>query len=295
MPAAAVSVVIVNYNAGALLERCVRAVLASAYPAIVRVIVSDNGSVDGSLAAIKAIAHADARVQTIENEANPGFAAANNRALPLAIGDYVLFLNPDCIVEPETIARMAAAMDRDADAGMAGCLLRNPDGTEQRGCRRRMPTPASALARVLLLDRLLPRRFAGFDLTGAALPAQASAIEAISGAFMFVRQTALAAVGPLDEGYFLHCEDLDWCQRFADAGWKILFVPDAVATHAQGSSGNTNPVAVEWHKHRGMLRFYRKFQRGRYPLPMLWLVGLGVSLRFLLVAALLTLRAPFRR
>jgi GT2 family glycosyltransferase len=284
-------VVIVNYNGGALIERCVLAVLASDYPAIDQLILSDNGSTDESLVAISALAKADSRVQVIENGANLGFAAANNRALPLSTGEFLLFLNPDCVVEPGTISRMAAIMELSPETGMAGCLVLNPDGSEQRGCRRNLPTPISALASVLKLNRLFPVRTPGFDLTGTPLPREAVEVEAISGAFMFVRRRAIEAVGPMDEGYFLHCEDLDWCMRFRQAAWKILFVPDARATHVQGASSHATPVAVEFHKHRGMLRYYGKFLRDRNPLVLLWLVTFAVWLRFAAKAALIRLGA----
>jgi GT2 family glycosyltransferase len=291
MKAAPLSVVIVNYNAGALLERCLLAIFASDYPAIAQVIVSDNGSSDGSLGAIRDLAKTEARITIIENGANIGFAAANNRALLLVSGAYVLFLNPDCVVEPTTISRTVATMDLHPEAGMAGCLVQNRDGSEQRGCRRKLPTPASALARVFQFDRLFPGRGYGFDLTGTPLPTEPVVVEAISGAFMLVRKCALDAVGALDEGYFLHCEDLDWCMRFNRAGWKILFVPGAKAMHVQGASGDSAPVGVELHKHRGMLRYYKKFHRDHYPLPLFWLVTAGVWLRFAAKAAWLKLKA----
>jgi GT2 family glycosyltransferase len=280
-----VSVIIVNYNAGPLLEKCVASVLASDFAAIGPVVVSDNASSDGSLRAVVAIAKTDQRAQIVENGANLGFAAGNNRALPFVTGDYVLFLNPDCAVEPETIARMADVMARNPQAGMAGCLVLNPDGSEQRGCRRRMPTPLTALARVLQFDRVFPGRGYGFDLTGTPLPPEPVEVEAISGAFMFVRRSALDAVGPLDEGYFMHAEDLDWCMRFRQRGWKILFVPGAKATHVQGASSRGAPVRIEYYKHQGMLRFYRKFYRDRYPRPLFWLITLAVWLRFAAKAA----------
>jgi GT2 family glycosyltransferase len=172
---------------------------------------------------------------------------------------------------------------------MAGCLLCNPDGSEQRGGRRRLPTLSTAFERVLKFNRLFPGRQSGFDLAGTPLPAEPVEVEAISGAFMFVRKAGLDAVGAMDEGYFLHCEDLDWCMRFKLAGWKILFVPDVRVTHAQGSSSRNTPVAVEYHKHRGMLRYYRKFHRSTYPLVLFWLVTLAVWSRFAAKAVWLTL------
>ena len=105
-------------------------------------------------------------------------------------------------------------------------------------------------------------------------------MEAISGAFMLVRRGALEAIGALDEGYFLHCEDLDWCMRFREAGQQVLFVPDVAVVHHKGACSKDRPLRVLWHMHRGMIRFYGKFFRDRYPLPMMWLVYAGVWLRF---------------
>jgi len=289
--AAAVSVICVNFNGGALLVDCVRAVLASKLS--VQVIVADNGSDDGSVAALRAALGSDARLAVVEHGANLGFARANNAVLPRATGEFLLFLNPDCLVAPETLGQVREAMGQWPHAGMAGCLIRNPDGSEQHGCRRRTPTPFPAFGRAFGLDRLFRGRggYAAVDMSGEPLPAAPVEVEAISGAFMFVRRSALEAVGPLDEGYFLHCEDLDWCLRFRRAGFGVLFVPGAVVTHFQGSASAGRPLRVEWHKHRGMLRYFRKFFLRDYPLPLAWLVAVGVWLRFAGVAA----RVLFKR
>ena len=106
---------------------------------------------------------------------------------------------------------------------------------------------------------------------------------------MLARRTAIEQVGMLDEGYFMHCEDLDWCVRFGQAGWKILFVPQAQAVHKRGRSSRTRPIHVELYKHRGMIRFYRKFLRHRYPEIMLWGVTVAVWTRFFARAITLSL------
>jgi GT2 family glycosyltransferase len=284
-----VSVVVVNYNGGGWVLRCASAVLEST--ASVELIIFDNASIDGSVGALNKLASADSRVRVIVSKTNLGFAAGCNRGLAAANpeSEFVLFLNPDCVIGNGTIARMGEAMRQHPEAGLAGCLIRNPDGSEQRGSRRRMPTPMSALARVLKFARWFPGRQSGFDLNTTPAPVAPVEVEAISGAFMFARKRVLPEVGSLDEGYFLHCEDLDWCMRFNNAGWKILFVPDVAVTHAQGSSSKTTPVRVELYKHQGMLRFYRKFYRQRYGLPLYLLVVAAVWLRFAAKAAWLGL------
>jgi hypothetical protein len=120
-------------------------------------------------------------------------------------------------------------------------------------------------------------------------------VEAILGAFMFVRLEALEEVGLLDEGYFLHCEDLDWCERFRRAGFDVLFVPEVTVVHDKGASSRGRPVRVLWHMHRGMVRYFRKFFRDQYPRPLLWLVVAGVWLRFAVLAAAALVREGIRR
>lgn len=287
---AAVSVVIVNYNAGSLLAETVASVVRSTVP--VEIFVSDNGSTDGSVDLLRQAMGEVAKLHIVENGANLGFAGGNNAVLPKTCGDWLLFLNPDCLIQPDTLKRMLAALDGQDNVGMAGCLIRNADGSEQAGCRRLIPTPWQALMRVVNLSRFFPSHplAKDFNLTGTPLPERPVDMEAISGAFMLVRREALDKVGPLDEGYFLHCEDLDWCLRFTQAGYRILFVPNVVITHAKGGCSLSRPIFVEWHKHKGMARFYRKFFRDRYPLALMALVYLAVWARFVAKAVYLAVR-----
>jgi GT2 family glycosyltransferase len=293
------SVITANFNAGAHLAAAARSVLASSVP--VEVLVVDNASTDASLTALRATIPDEARLHVIENRTNLGFAKANNLALPEARGEWLLFLNPDCVIQPDTIARMQDAMRRHPEAGMAGCLLLNPDGTEQAGCRRETPSPGRAFVRAFGLGGLARRLglrsgiARDFVRQGDPLPSHPLPVDAISGAFMFVRREALDAVGPLDEGYFLHCEDLDWCERFRRAGYTVLFVPDVAIVHDKGVSSRGRPVRVLWHMHRGMVRYYRKFFLGEHPRPLFWLVLIGIWLRFGLLAVWAAVRLGMSR
>jgi GT2 family glycosyltransferase len=292
--APAVGVIVVNYNAGDLLSACVGAALGSEVP--LEVVVSDNGSDDGSLAQLRALFGADPRLHILENRANLGFAAANNRALPLVRADRLLFLNPDCLVGPDTLGRMLAFMESRPDVGMAGCIVRNPDGSEQVASRRAIPDPWIALKRILRLDRLLPNRGGRrLNLHDEPLPSEPVEVEAISGSFMLVRRRALEAVGPLDEGYFLHCEDLDWFVRFRQAGWTIALVPDVDVIHHKGACSRRSPLLVERHKHRGMERFYRKFQAPEYPMLFNGLVIFGIRAHYRSLVLADTLSRMFGR
>ena len=274
-----VSTIVVNFNAGELLAESVAALLASPYA--LEVVVSDNGSHDRSLTLIRERHATDPRLKVLENGANLGFARGVNIALPHTGADYVLILNPDCIVGSDTLPRMVELMNSIPEAGMAGCVVRNPDGSEQKASRRRIPDPWIGLVRFLRLDRFSPTfKQHRLDLVDSPLPDHPLSVEAISGSFMLVRREALDEIGPLDEGYFLHCEDLDWFARFGRSRWKIYFVPDVEVVHFQGACSKARPVRVEWHKHRGMVRFFRKFQANNHTLPFRMLVVTGIWAHF---------------
>jgi GT2 family glycosyltransferase len=277
-----ISAIIVNYNAGELLRRCIDSLVNC--PLEIEIIVVDNASTDASLDALRELS----RVQILKNPENMGFAAACNRGMSAATAPFFLFLNPDCSFAPGALTCLLDAMRVDERVGMAGGRLVNPDGTEQGGGRRNIPTPWRSFVRAFGLVRFSdrwPRLFLDFHLHKQPLPDHAIEVEAISGACMLVNRKAVEDAGTWDEGYFLHCEDLDWCIRFRQRGWKILFVPSAKISHALGVCGRTRPVFVEWHKHKGMMRFYRKFFRRQYPGILMGLVAVGVWFRFGIVAA----------
>ena len=147
------SVVIVNFNGGKLLTECVRSVLKSSVS--VQVLVSDNNSSDGSIELLLNQVQ-DKRLHIEMNDQNLGFAKGVNSALPLATGEYLLLLNPDCVVQPDIIEEMLRRIEQHPDVGMAGCLILNLDGSEQAGCRRRVPTPWRTMVRVFHLNALFP-------------------------------------------------------------------------------------------------------------------------------------------
>jgi len=290
-----VSIIIVNFNGGPLILEAVAAALASTIP--VELLISDNGSTDGSLNAVYKTFGKDRRVHIISNGSNLGFSRANNIALKQAKGHYVLLLNPDCIIQSDTLSRMLDVMISRPDAGMAGCLIYNPDGSEQAGCRRAVPTPWRSLVRILHLNKIFPNnpRFRTFLLHQEPLPSEPEPVEAISGAFMLVLRKAVEQVGLLDEEYFMHCEDMDWCMRFRQKNWKVLFVPNIGITHYKGACSKDRPIRVLYHMHRGMVRFYRKFFKHQYPTPLMAIVTGAAWLRFLMLAARELVRRPFQK
>jgi GT2 family glycosyltransferase len=280
-----ISAIIVNFNAGGYLQACVNSLLNC--PLNIETIVVDNASSDDSLDVLLGLQ----RIQIIKNSTNLGFATACNIGARAASAPFLLFLNPDCSFVPGTLIRLLEALNVNERVGMVGGLLVNTDGSEQAGGRRAVPTPWRSLVRAFGLARFSdrwPRLFYDFHLHKQPLPDRAIEVEAISGACMLVSREAMQEVGDWDEGYFLHCEDLDWCMRFRHKGFKILFVPSATISHAYGVCGRGKPIFVEWHKHKGMMRFYWKFFRHQYPGVLMGLVAVGVWLRFGLVAGYYT-------
>ncbi len=274
-----VSIAIVNYNAGPLLTRCVNAALEQAQ----EVIVVDNASIDSSIEKLKNSFPMEIRLNLISTGKNSGFAAGCNFGLGASTQPYILFLNPDCILGDNSLQRLVQVLESDSHIGMVGGYLINPNGSEQGGGRRAIPSPWRACVRAFglyHLEKYWPQLFFDFHLHKQPLPQTPIEVEAISGALMLVRREAIKDVGTWDEGYFLHCEDLDWCMRFKQKNWKIVFVPDAPAIHSQGTCSRTRPFFVAWHKHKGMLRFYQKFFRHQYPGALMRVITLGIWFRF---------------
>jgi len=283
-----VSIVVVNYNAGHLLVPCIDLCLQQSG----QVILVDNASIDVSIDEVSSRFGANSRLRIIRNEANLGFSVACNIGAKEATGQFVLFLNPDCAMEEGAVAKLKLALESDPNAGMAGALLIDEDGKEQVGGRRAVPTPWRSLVRSLHLSRFAERYrlFTDFNLHKQELPDGPIEVEAISGACTMVSRRAMRDVGPWDERYFLHCEDFDLCMRYRQKEWSILFVPSSRIVHHRGACSRSRPVFVEWHKHRGMLRFYKKFFRHEYPGALMWLITLGVWMRFCTVIVYIGLR-----
>jgi hypothetical protein len=229
-----VSVIIVSYNVREFLRQCLLSLREALTSLAAELFVVDNASTDGSGEMVR---REFPEVQLIANRENLGFAAANNQALRQARGRLVVLLNPDTVVQENTLVAIRNFMDTHPDTGMVGCKILNPDGTLQLACRRSFPTPWVAFTRLSGLSRLFPksRWFGRYNLT--YLPEDETAeVEAISGSFMAVRRQALVQVGALDEDFFLYGEDLDWCFRMRQVGWKIYYYPGTQIIHFKGES-----------------------------------------------------------
>jgi GT2 family glycosyltransferase len=254
-------VVIVSHGAPALLRRCLASLREHPPAAAMRVTVVDSGSPDETP---EMVAREFPEVRLVR-EANIGFSAANNLALRESSADFALLLNPDTEVYAGTLDAALARMSADPRIGMVGVKLVTESGALDHACKRSFPTPLAALAHFTGIGR-------GADAPGALSQYRATdlgddepgEVDAVNGAFMLCRTAAIREVGLLDEGYWLYMEDLDWCHRFWDAGWKVFYEPAGTALHVKGgSSAGRRAPRQEIAFHRGMGRFYRRFDAPR--------------------------------
>jgi GT2 family glycosyltransferase len=270
--------VIVTWNCRSYLGPCLESVWRSTQEHTFEVIVADNASSDGVTDYLRR-AWPDVRV--IETGGNLGFAVANNRAFATARGRHIVLLNPDTVVRAGALDRLVAHLDEHPGAGVVAPRLLNPDGTDQ-GTARRFPSPAVAvLGRRSPLTRLFPdNRWSRRYLVGRNhANDRPFEVDWVSGACLMVPRTVIDQVGGLDEGFFMHWEDADWCFRVKQAGRSVWCVPDAEVTHHEGGSRQGWPAAQVLHFHRGAYRFYAKHFAGGPRRPLRPLVRAALMTR----------------
>lgn len=276
-----IEAVIINFNAGEALARCVSAVFAQ--PIATRVTVVDNASTDDSLESLRRSAGDNQNLEIQVNGANLGFARGVNAAVAGLEGaaPYLLILNPDCELLPGSLVELVNALDRDPGAALASPAVVDRKGRPMKATLRSFPTPLKSFLTFSGLWRLgfwFPA-FQGVDQTGQ-MPAVTAKAEGVSGACMLLRRELFLEMGGLDESYGMHGEDLDLMYRIARGGMHCLLVPSARVFHDQGLSSKSRPGWVHWQKHLGMQRFFLKFQAAQHSLPVRWLVLSGIWARF---------------
>jgi GT2 family glycosyltransferase len=284
-----IAAVVVTYESASTIGECLDRLRAA--DGIVQVRVVDNASSDETVAIIQRHATVDARVRFIANPDNPGFGTACNQgvaAVDAAGADWIALVNPDLMVQPDTLARMAAlAVEGAGGEGggqdcdglpcvLLGADLVGEDGVRDPAARRRAPDFTSML-RALLSG-------GGSTSASMAIPPDdrlaLQPVEAVSGALMLMPRALYDRLGGFDEGYRLHAEDLDLCRRAQASGAMIAVANQARVMHVRGVSSRSRPVFVEWHKHRGLARYFRKFEAPRRGLPVRLLVYAMIWARF---------------
>lgn len=257
-------VIIINFNAGEALLACVASVLAADEE--VSVVVADNQSSDRSMAALRGQYGSSALVSMIDNPVNLGFGRAVNACAQHATEPFLLILNPDCELFPDTLSLLRQALEGDNRAALSAPVLINQAGKPMRGNLRRLPDAWKALMTGTGLCRLADRipGFAGVEIGPDSYPANTSPAEAVSGACMLVKTEIFRSLGGFDEQFSMHFEDLDLMARIQQAGMHCLLVPRARAVHHAGLSSASRPLWVHRQKHRSLQRYFHKhvFPRG---------------------------------
>lgn len=250
-------VVVVSHGAEGLLRNCLRSLQEHPAAGQMQVTVVDSGSPDPTP---DMVANEFPAVRLIRC-ANVGFSAANNLVLRESEARAVLLLNPDTEVYAGALDAALARLWSDERIGMVGVKLLTESGELDHACKRSFPTPLSALAHFTGVGRSEGASSALSQYRATQLgDDEPGEVDAVNGAFMLCRAEAVREVGLLDEGYWLYMEDLDWCHRFWDAGWKVFYEPAGTALHVKGgSSGARRAPRQEIAFHRGMARFYRRF------------------------------------
>ncbi len=279
-----ISVITVAYDCRDLLRPMLVSLDGAAGGRTYEVVVADNASRDG---VVEMLRREWPAVRVIEMGANAGFAKANNRGLAVARGRYVMLLNPDTVAHPGSLAALADFMDATPDAAVAAPRLLYPDLTDQ-GTARSFPTAAAALfGRRSLLTKLFPgnhwsrRYLSGRARTGD----EPFAVDWVSGAAMMVRRASIDRVGGLDEGFFMHWEDADWCHRMKDDGAKVYCVPASRIVHHEGGSRRGWPPSQLRAFHDGAYRYYAKHHAPQWWNPLRYAAAIGLRLRAALLIA----------
>ncbi|HLB25801.1 MAG TPA: glycosyltransferase family 2 protein [Nitrospirota bacterium] len=275
-----VSVITINNSNPELILGCLESVYTTAGGLDVEAVVVDNATTDGSIEAVRA-RFPQARI--IVNDKKEGFSANNNKGLRAAKGEFLMLLNDDTVVHEGALEMMAGFLEAHPEAGAAGAMLINPDGTPQF-TGRGTPGIGAAVMISLGLHRLFPDNpvTSKYYMKKGSY-SEAEEVESVNGAAMMVRREALDKAGYLDEGFFLFCEDVDWSIRIREAGYKLFFLPGARITHFRGSStGGRRAVKIY---HKSLMRFYRKHYAKKHVFLVNWLVYLGIFIRFLIYYA----------
>jgi len=267
-------VIIVSHGAQDLLRRCLLSLEEHPSKESMRVTVVDSGSLDDTPDMVEQ----EFPGVHLVRRGNIGFSAANNVVLAATDAPFSLLLNPDTEVHEGALDSSLARLRNDPEIGMVGCKLVLPEGGIDHAAKRSFPTPLGAIA-----------HFTGIGRHSRALESlsqyratdlgddEAGEVDAVNGAYMMVRAEALADVGLLDESYWLYMEDLDWCRRFWLRGWKVFYDPSGTTLHVKGgSSGKRRGYKQEIAFHRGMGRFYRRFDAENSPMILNFAVYCGI-------------------
>ncbi len=269
-----ISVIIVNYNVKELLEQCIISILAASKNLKAEIIVVDNNSFDGSVDYLKSKFASNTSIRIIASPINLGFAKANNLGAKEAKGEYLLILNPDTILQEDTLEKSLSFYKSSENTGALTCKLILPNGKLDLACRRSFPTPSVAVYRILGLSRIFPnsKTFGKYNLTYLD-ENKTYEVDAIVGAFMLFKKDIYDKVNGFDEDYFMYGEDLDLCYRIKKAGYKIFYYPDTSIIHYKGESTKKSSISYVNNFYGAMQIFVKKNLNSSF-----WLMNILIKL-----------------
>ncbi len=275
------SIVIVNWNTRDYLLGALRTIYAAPPAFDFEIIVVDNASSDGSADAVR---REYPGVVLRANDRNACYAEGNNQGIALASGEYVLLLNPDVEVPPGTLDDAIRVAERLPKLGALGARQLNPDGSVQPSLRG-FPTPAGVLWEATGLARLFPqsRTFGAYRMRWFTYDREAD-VDQPMGTFLLIPRRALDDVGVLDERFPIFFNEVDWCYRARQRGWRIVFSPEVSITHYGAGSTRQIAPAMAWESRRGLLDFYRKHYPSPVFLPIYWVAVAGSWIQAALTA-----------
>ncbi|RJQ26264.1 glycosyltransferase family 2 protein [Candidatus Parcubacteria bacterium] len=296
-----ISIIIVSYNTKDLLLNCIRSIVDTVKKTKYEIIVVDNASTDGTCGAISNFKFQPrlnrgqiSNFKLIKSDKNIGYSAANNIGVKQSKGRFVLFLNPDTLIYEKTIDGMVKFMDENEKVGAATCFVELPNKELDDAAHRGFPTPWRAFSHFSYLSKIFPQQklFSGYSLSHLDLE-HSHDIDACAGAFMIVRREAGEEVKWWDESFFWYGEDLDFCYRLKEKGWKIFFVPDYKILHYKGVSGGIKNISRHLSiadketktqainaRFKAMEVFYNKHYQNKYPFIISSLIKTGIKSRW---------------
>ena len=257
------SIIIVSWNVRELLQNCLHSILAETNLTM-QIIVVDSASTDGSAAMV---AENFPQVELVACQENVGFPGGNNLGLERANGRYILLLNPDTVVHGDALAKMVSYLEENPKVGVVGPQLLNEDGSVQSS-RRRFPTMRTAFFESTWLQPYAPQALLDDYFVRDVADEETAVVEWLMGACLMIRQEIVAQVGGLDEKYFMYSEELDYCRRIHEAGWQVVYYPQAKVTHLSGKSSEQAVTQRHINFNRAKLRYFRKYH-GRLAAGML--------------------------
>lgn len=269
------SIVIVNWNTREHLLQCLESVREHPPSGEYEIIVVDNASIDGSA---EAVWESFPDVRLIRNEQNLGYAKGNNQAIAASDGQYILLLNPDVRVKAGAADALVSFAEAHANIAAVGCRLIGPDGRVQKSCRS-FPEPLGVFLEYVGLPRLIPRskRIGTYRMTYFDYSTDAEVDQPMASCLLISRK-AWEDVGPFDEGFPIFFNDVDWCYRAKQKGWRIYFTASTEVIHDGGASTRQGGRAMIRESHRALRRFYTKHYRKKLWFPIYWFIVGAIEL-----------------